>query len=508
MRKFLRVALAATIAAAGTQAHASWYEAKSKHFIIDSDVDPAELSDYAKKLERFDQAVRMARGMNDTALTDAGRVRIYFLRNANEWFDLTGGGGLLGEYIARASGAYAFVPKIKSSRKSDFNSDIVFFHEYAHHLMLQNWAAALPAWFVEGFAEFLSTAKVNDDGSVIFGAAANHRAYGVHALQHDLSLSDMLGGSGRGMTAWQLEIVYSRGWLLTHYLTFEPSRRGQLDRYIAAIQNGKSALESAKAAFGDLRKLESELDRYADSKQITGILIRPDPARLGPIEVRPLGAAEAALTPIRMRSDFGVAAQKTRMLAGKARRLAEAYPSDPFAQRTVAEAEYDAKDYSAAEAAADRALATDPNYVGALIYKGRAEMELAKANPAAADWPKVRSLFAKANHLATENAEPLMLYYVSFVAAGEAPTDSAVKGLLYAVVLAPQDDKPRWMAVRQLLLDGKLTEAKAALGPIAFDPHEDSARDKADQVLTAIESGNLAKGVAIIDALERDWKQY
>jgi tetratricopeptide (TPR) repeat protein len=503
MRGLLRVALAAALAAAGTQAHAAWYEARSKHFIIDGDVDARTLADYAKKLERFDQAVRMARGMADPPLTDAGRLTIYFLRNANEWDDLTGGGGILGGYIARASGAYAFVPKMSGDALGEFNSDILFFHEYAHHLMFQNWAAALPTWFVEGFAEFLSTAKINDDGSVILGGAANHRAFGVHALSHDLPLTAMLRGTDKGLTGWKLEIIYSRGWLLMHYLTFEPSRRGQLDRYIAGIQNGQDAFESAKAAFGDLRQLDDELERYSTSKEITGVVVRPDPAKLGPISVRALSGGEAALMPIHVRSDYGVTLKFARIVAGRARKLAEPYPSDAFAQATLAEAEYDADHYSAAEAAADRALAADPDYVRALIYKGRAQMELAKTRPAA-DWKQVRSWFAKANRLDTENAEPLMLYYQSFVAAGERPPDIASKGLLYALVLAPQDHKLRWMAVRQLLLDRKLAEAKHALVPIAYDPHAGGDRDRADQVLTAIEAGDFAKGVTLIEALQHE----
>jgi hypothetical protein len=49
-------------------------------------------------------------------------------------------------------------------------------------------------------------------------------------------------------------------------------------------------------------------------------------------------------------------------------------------------------------------------------------MKLAMAKPgSAADWKSVRSWFAKANRLDTENAEPLILYYQSFVAAGERP---------------------------------------------------------------------------------------
>ena len=507
MPKLLRLALAVVLAAGGTQARAAWHEAKSKHFIIYGNVDPQDLSDYAKKLERFDQAVRMGRAMDDPQLTDSGKLRIYFLRNASEWRDLTGG-YILGAYVARSDGSYAFVPKMKGDRAGDFNSDILFFHEYAHHLMFQNWVAALPTWIVEGFAEFLSTAKITDDGSVILGSAANHRSYGIRSLHHDLPLTEMLAGTERGLTAWQYEIIYSRGWLLTHYLTFEPTRRGQLDRYIAGIQNGTSARESAKTAFGDIAQLDRELDRYAVSKEISGTVLRPDPAKLGPITVRQLGAAEADLMPIQMRSDYGAAPQRARMTAGRARELAKAYPSDPFVQATLAEAEYDAENYPEAEAAADRALAADPNNVHALTYKARVRMQRAKAASTMIDGREVRSWLAKANRLDTENAEPLMLYYQSFAAAGERPTETATKGLLYAMVLAPQDSRLRWMAVRQLLLDHRFEEARRALTPIAFDPHAGSARERANVVLAALESGDAAKGVSVIDTFQRDWRHY
>lgn len=508
MRKLLRFALAGAIAAAATQAHASWYEAKSKHFIIDGDVDPQDLTDYAKKLERFDQAVRIARSMQDPLLTDAGRLRIYFLRNADEWSDLTEGDDALGEYGSSASGSFAFVQKMKGDRPGDFNSDLLFFHEYAHHMMFQNWAAALPTWVAEGFAEFFSTAKINDDGTVVLGSAADQRSIGVYGLHHEYPLSDMLSDSRSWLTARQVDIIHSRGWLLTHYLTFEPSRRGQLDKYILGIQNGESTRKSAESAFGDIGKLDNELDHYANEKSLPGIVIRTDPARIGKISVGPLPPGTAALMPIQMRLDHGVTPANERFVAGKARGLAADFPSDPFAQATLAQAEYGAGYYSAAEAAADRALATDPNYVHALIYKGRAEMELAKSNPSKNDWNQIRGWFAKANHVDTENAEPLMLYYESFVAAGQKPTESAVRGMMYALVLAPQDRRLRWMAVRQQLVDGKVAEARQTLGPIAYDPHGGTAREKARDVLAAIEGSDATKGVTIIDNIEKEWKQY
>ena len=493
---WLAVALALAIA---TPAAATWHEAKSRHFIIHGDADPNELSAYAKKLELFDQAVRMARGMNDPPLTDAARLRIYYLRNPNALAEISSGSTFLGEYIARASGSYAFVTKVDGERRTDFSSDIIFFHEYAHHLMLHNWAAALPTWFSEGFAEFFSTARIGEDGSVTLGAAANHRAAGVHAFHRDLTLTEMLSDNDRWLTGWQREIIYARGWLLTHYLTFEPSRRGQLDRYIAAIQQGQTPLQSARAAFGDLGTLDGQLKAYAVKKEISGIVLRPDAARLGPVHVRQFRAAEVSMMPVRLRLDYGVSQQNSRGLAARARRLAEPYAADAGAQATLAQAEFRAGNYAAANAAAERAIAIDPGHGPALISSGRARMELAKAAPRTADWTRIRSLFVRANRADTENAEPLMLNYKAFVVSGASPTASAIKGLHYALVLAPQDAGLRLMAVRQLLLDGQIPEARQTAAPLAFSSHARRGRDTARNAVQAIDAGKPAEAVKSIE---------
>ena len=148
-------------------------------------------------------------------------------------------------------------------------------------------------------------------------------------------------------------------------------------------------------------------------------------------------------------------------------------------------------------------MAADPKNVHALIYKGLARMELAKANPASANWAEVRSWFAKANRLDTENAEPLMLYYQTFMAAGAQPTDSATKGLLYALVLAPQDAQLRLLASRQLLKDGRAAEAKQAIAPLAFDPHGGALRDIAKKVVGDMDRGDSTGAVKLID----DWEK-
>jgi tetratricopeptide (TPR) repeat protein len=484
-----------------TPASAEWQQAKTRHFIIYADAETADLQGYATKLERFDQAVRIARKMADPPLTDAGRLTIYAFKDIAA-FDrlLETGSGIYGVYFARASGSLAYVARNTPHGPGELTSDIVFFHEYTHHLMLQGSSAYYPPWLREGFAEFLSTADIGENGTVTFGGAANHRSAGVYAPDHDFPVSAMVGDSYRSLDGWQWELLYSRGWLLTHYLTFEPTRKGQLERYVAEIQAGHTPLESARTAFGDLLQLDHDLDEYARRRSLSGISIQTDPAKIGSIAIRPLTEAEVAILPVQMESDFGVSPGTADRVAGKARRVESRFSDDPVVEGALAEAEYDADHYSTSVEAAERALAADPNNVHALIYKGRALMKEAKDKPTDANWEDIRSWFILANHLDAENPEPLKLYYQSFKEASAAPTPGAVRGLLYALVLAPQDDKLRLLAVRQLLLDRRVPEAKIAFGPLASDPHAREFHSTAQDIVAAMAASDAATAVSLIDA--------
>ena len=496
--------LLVAILAAATPAQAGWHEAKTRHFIIYSDAGADDLRDYATKLERFDQAVRTSRNMPDPPLTDAGRLTIYALKDVAELDRILGSGrSIFGFYVTRTSGSFAYVARKKATSEADLNSDIIFFHEYAHHLMFQNVSASYPTWLVEGFAEFLSTAVIGDNGDVTLGAPANHRSTGIFAIDHDLTLSAMLGANYRRLSAWQWELTYAKGWLLTHYLTFEPSRRGQLDRYAAGIRSGLKPLDSAKAAFGDLRALDRELDRYANRKTLSAIVVPTDAAKIGPIAIRPMRDAEVAITPVVMQSNFGVTSATSGRVAAHARKIAARFPTDPLVQSSLAEAEFDAENYAAAVTAADRALAAEPNRVHALIYRGRALAELGAADPKRVDWGEIRSWFIRANRADPENPEPLKLFYQTFEVEGKTPTQSAVKGLLYALVLAPQDAQLRLTSVRQLLVDRRIAEARQAFLPLAYDPHAKDFSDPAQEILAAIDAGDAAKALALIG----DWTE-
>jgi tetratricopeptide (TPR) repeat protein len=500
MGLFVRLATVVATILISTTANAAWHEARSKHFIIYADLKADEIREYAERLERFDQAVRLVRGMKDIELTDAQRLTVYALRSESAVERLSGVRRARGFYHARATGAAAFVPRRAGSRlrDGDLDTDAIFFHEYAHHLQLESSSVALPPWVVEGFAEFFATAEVEKDGSVVIGHAPQYRAYGLFN-ETGLNLEEMVGATYDKLTDGERDRLYGMGWLLTHYLTFEPSRKGQLARYIENIQKGMSVLDAATAAFGDLKKLNRELEGYKRNK-LRGLRVAGSTLKVAPIAVRAMTEGEAATMDIHIRSRRGVNEKTALSLAAEARKVAAPYPNDAFVQTALAEAEYDAGNFVAAEAAANRALDANPNFVRALIYKGRAQMRMAAGKPDA-NWKEIRGLFAKANRLDTENAEPLMLFYQSFAMSGIAPSKNAVDGLLYAVALVPQDDGLRVNAVRQLLIEGRLDEAKELFSPLAFQPHApERYRESNAQVMAAIAAGDGKRALAVLTA--------
>ncbi|UUR08394.1 hypothetical protein [Sphingomonas glaciei] len=466
--RFLLTAATALMACAAP-ASAQWHQAKTRHFIIYSKQTPPDLKAYAERLERFDAAVRKVRAMPDPDLTDGSRLTVYVLDTQQAVESLSGQRGVAGFYLGRASGSVAYVSPDSSGfeNRQMKQPDLVFFHEYLHHLMLSEQKGPIPSWIVEGGAEFFGTAVIEKDGSVSFGAPPYGRGSTVLA---DIGFdARQLLSQARPQDGLDQLSLYSKGWLLSHYLTFTPGGQQKLATYMRGIVGGKAPLVAAQDAFGDLGALDRSIDRYAANRKFSAIRVEPIPTPA--VAIRALRPGEDEIMQYRLRSDRGIDAQSARTIVSAARKIGARFPGDPFVQSSLAEAEYDVDNYPGAIAAADRALAADPKNVQGMIYKGMALAEIARREPAKADWAGVRGWFIKANRADLENAEPLYLYYQTFAWAGQHPTAAAIKGLHYAQALAPQDDGLRLAAVRQHLADNNSAEASNLFGTIVFDAH-------------------------------------
>ncbi|WP_310467790.1 hypothetical protein [Sphingomonas sp.] len=497
--------LAVLLALVSAPASAAWHEARSKHFVVYADQDPAELRQFAEKLERFDAAVREARGVPDVAEGAATRVTLFVVRDLRELRKVYGDdeASVGGFYIPKASGSVAFVPEeVEKKGKFRLSSESIFFHEYTHHLMLQSADRPLPTWLTEGFAEFFANPQFNPDGSVVIGAPPRYRAGTLYSGEF-IPLPKMLSGDYLYVTQGEYASLYGRGWLLTHLLSFDLKRRGQLTSYLNDIQAGIPAMTAATKAFGDLKQLDRELNAYFKGDTFTVATIPAHKLRLPPIAVRPLRPGEAEMMSVKVRLARGGSELKAKELAGRARGIARKYPDEAAVHTTVALMELEAGYPAAAVAAADRALALEPNSDQALLAKAKGLLALAKDSPKTANWDAIRLLISRANKLDPENAEPLALFYRTYVGQNVRPTANALSGLGYAVALAPQDANLRLEYVGQMIEEQRWADAGRALIPLAYSPHRGKWHDAVVAVLEQVNARNPAEAKSRLQAARK-----
>lgn len=483
---------------ANTPARAEWWQAKTEHFTVYSESSEKDARNYAEKLERFDQALRSLQGIGpDEDLSESRRLTVFRFGDIRKIAALAGSSssGIAGFYIPRASGPVAFVPaKEIIGKKSPIDAQTVFFHEYAHHFMYRYFMAAYPSWYVEGFAEVNSTIDLKDDGTFKLGAPPQSRANDFSQLNFSIKKM-LLDGNKPDWEAFYAR--YSYGWLLVHYLTFEKSRAGQLQNYLKLINDGADAAAAANQAFGDLDRLESDVRQYRSRNRFPGAMVNPGTGWRPIVTMRRLGPDEEAIMGVRIRSERGVNRRSAQGVASDARRVAARNPDSLPVQLALLEAEFDAREYDAAERSAALALAIDPQSVKALLYKGYIYLDRAKKDPQ--HFATARSWFVKANQADTGHPSPLFYYYLSYTRAGVAPPDISVRGLERAFEMAPYDGDLRVALVRRLLVERQGTLARQLLMPLALSAHESKRAKAMHEVAELIDAGQVEQAIAKLD---------
>ena len=496
--------LAAVFAAA--PANAVWYKASSKHFIIYADDSSKNLLDFATRLERFDAAARVAMKMSDPPVGADNRLTVFVLPTAADVRAAVGDKSNFnaGFYTGRVEGSLAYVPS-ETLRSSDnwlddtYRADAIFFHEYAHHLMMQDLRWPYPEWYVEGFAEFFSNPKFDRDGSVWFGLRPAARRWAL-SNGPGMPVERLLGGLKPAMSDSERDTFYGRGWLLSHYLLMDRKRSGQLDKFIMGLAGGLSEIAAAEQAFGDLSKLDKELDVYSHT-QLLMFKVPASISNVGQIAVTPLSDGAAKMVPVLAKVKYGFEGTEAEALAAEARAIEKSYPGDQLVETTLAEAELGSRHGAPALAAAERALAIDPRSTAALVLKGRAleqQAEAAEGDRRIGLLSQARLVFVAANKLDRADPDPLFEFYRTFVEAGERPSDNALAALHKASDLAPQDLGLRMNSAIAYLNEGKLKEARSTLTVVAYSPHAAGVRDIAKRMIADIDAG---KGKAALNQM-------
>lgn len=504
----MRILLFVLILVFSSPAYAAvWREAETTHFKIISSGDEKGLLKFAERLEYFHTLLRLATGANE-ANRPVVKVRVYLVPSVGDVKRLYGNSNsdVAGFYGPREDGAFAVVPR--STGDGVFTGQLVLFHEYAHHYMLQYTPAAYPSWYVEGFAEIASTASFERKGAITFGKAASHRQYELEGGT-SYPVVRMLDGSylrdrekGRG---WS----YGDAWALSHYLTFADKRRGQFRTYLNGINNGKKMADAAQA-FGDLGELQREVSVYLAGRSFPYRAVPIAEGSAGSIKLRELGLAETALIDMTIeferRTDLpnqikdeadavfekrlAKAKQDRSDWAGKVEALANRHANEPAGWLLLADLRCGLEEYDACAVAADHALALSPENGRGMVRK--AEAIMGQAAGLAYDKRKEKVLSAQALLLKANAADPndplaLYLFYKSFGKMGMAADEEGLAALLTTVRLIPQMDGPRLVLAQELMQRGRLRDARIILRPLAYSPHESPASLRARALLDQVE---------------------
>lgn len=473
-------------------ARAEWLQASSAHFVVYADDSERDIRKFSDQLERYHAAMAALMSAQLPLPSPSNRVTVYIVKNDAEVRRLHRGDDrfVRGFYVPRAGNSLAIVPHVTTGTTDLDFSMTALLHEYAHHYMISSSTFPMPRWYSEGGAEFFASASFPSKGGVSVGRPAMHRAAELllPGFARDVKAVDLIDPpketKSRGYDAF-----YGKSWLLFHYLVMDDKRDGQMTRYLQAMAKGKSSREAGLEVFGDFAQLERDLDSYLTKSRMFAFTLPPAMISVGPIEVRRLTPGEAAIVPIRTRSQLGVDEAEAKALLVEARAVAVRFPEDPAVLSGLAEAEHDAGNDKEAIAAADTALAKDPSQVNAYIQKGKALFRMAADAPdRAAAYSKARVVFAALNRREIDHPMPLIYYYRSFVEQGQVPSQLAVDGLARAVELAPFDLGLRMTLASEQVRLRQFEQAKQTLGPIAYNPHGGGLAAAAQRVLSKMDA--------------------
>lgn len=242
---------------AASPALAEWLRAETDHFIVYGDTSEGSLRRYAQKVERFDALLRTYYPIPTDH--EIPKLEIFMAEGRRDMNRMSPGisEGVAGYYSPNSGRIYTIVDTRSSM------GDVVVFHEYAHHFMFQMQANAYPSWFVEGFAEYYSTATLTND-RIQFG---RHNPGRMNSLTNGFNswakMEDVLEWRIPDSGRFPAHLYYAQAWAMTHYFMSTPDRTQMLGRYLSAVAGGEDSIVAMQAATGRTpAQLQDDIWRY------------------------------------------------------------------------------------------------------------------------------------------------------------------------------------------------------------------------------------------------------
>lgn len=463
-----------------------WNVAETAHFRIYSQGPTAELSRRAAMLEDYRSLLEASTTRGAIKVAEP-KLDIFLVENMPTSRPFTPMSKLVaGIYIASPTRIAAYADA------GDKQDQTTLLHEYAHHFMLgTSGAVAYPAWYVEGFAEYFSTAKFAPQSIEVGDIDTGRTSWLVYSDKW-LPLEKVLSGDYSWRSSEEVSLFYAQSWLMTHYMYRNPELTPKLGAYLAAVAAGQDSVAAFKQHVAEnLSGFQRLLRAYLMRQKLTYTKYSRSPKTPASVVVTPLPPAADPMLLQLTNLEFGIGDDKRDKALAAIKASAARYPGDPLAERTLAYADLRYGDRAAAIARLDTLIAADPKDAALLRWRGEAELPGDKGGMVSAEQMKAaRVWFARSFKANPEDWRTLYLYAMLDNPYGNTMKPQTLDVLLRAHELAPQVEHIGMAAAMGLARADRLPEAAAKLAPIANSPHGGSIGEAAAALLPLARAGN------------------
>jgi len=520
MLKTVFLAVAALAMFVASPAHAQWRKAETAHFVVYGDVSERELRNYAERLERFDALLRAYYPIEVNH--EIPKLDVYLADGRRGMNQARPGvsGGVAGYYSSNNGRIHAVV------NTKAISGDVVLFHEYAHHFMFQMRSNAYPSWFVEGFAEYYSTADVRR-ARVQFGRHLPGRMNALNLGANSWArMEDVLTWRYTPSGRFPAYLYYAQAWGMTHYFMSTPERTRMLRQYLSAVVGGQGSVEAMEAATGRTpEQLQNDVRMYLSGSitLLTPQIEFPEPE----VTVTTLTPAESALAWLNLRldrtrvveepyDDDGRTQKSEAQKAREARERAEyraelirnalavsaRFPGDRAALLATAKAHRLLKEPAAALSALEPLLSASSTDAEALRLAAFAMLD----QVAEADDAEAETLRRRASGYLARSMDSDPLDFRTYIGLNETrrgyptyPNDNDISTLEVAHTLAPQSFDARLRLGEAYMARNLNAEAVVVLLPVSNSPHRSSYTRRAREMIATARAA-LGQAVEVFEA--------
>lgn len=360
---------------------------------------------------------------------------------------------------------------------------VVLFHEYAHHFIQANSRVSYPAWYQEGFAEFLSTVEFKDKGADL-GKFTMNRA--MWLSQGDwLPIEPFLTKNPFELSGDETAQFYAQSWLAAHYLFITPERARGFDRYIRELESGTDMLGAVQPAFGiSVQDLDKELRAYR--KKPTQFFTMPSiKVNASGLKAEKLGAsADDLLMPVGYLRSLPSKAEASDTV-NAVRTQARKYPDDAYTLQSLAFAEVWYGDLEEARKHVDALLKISAEAAETQHLQGLYDLRAAHIDEDEKLYKRAKGAFGRAYNLDNTRASSLFRYVESGLGATGDLDENLMDALVAAYRLAPQVSSISMTTASALMQKERYEEATLLLRPLAADPHGGGLVDLAKDLLAS-----------------------